>query len=387
MRRAAGWWMGIVAGLALSAAASEPAAPAKPAGIPEDVARQARVALDRGVRWLVARQHADGHWSNPDFPGLTALALWAVARSGSADTNVTAKAVRYLLSCTHDDGSIWRKPHGKMRGGGLQNYNTAVSMVGLFYSRDPAAIPAVQKAREYIAAAQYLGEGPNRGGMDYSPDNTNRPSADLSNSAWSYEAMRLTESVEDLRRSGERKADLDWAAAAEFVSRIQSLSSEDTPKRQGGFAYRTDLSPAGTSTNVHGEKRLRAYGSMTYAGLLSLIYAQVDRNDPRVKSAFQWAVENWSLDENPGMREQGLYYFFNILSKAMAAYGQDEFKVKDGKNIHWRTEMLRKLISLQRVDADSGEGHWVNEANRWWESDPVLTTAYTLIAIEVALGL
>ena len=133
---------------------------------------------------------------------------------------------------------------------------------------------------------------------------------------------------------------------------------------------------------------LRSYGSMTYAGMLSLIYAEVSKNDPRVQSAFKWAVNHWSLDENPGMGPEGLYYFFNIMSKSLSAFGQEAIPAKTSdKPVGWRSELIRKLIALQRTEKDgSGEGYWVNESNRWLESDPVLVTAYTLIALDVALG-
>jgi hypothetical protein len=49
--------------------------------------------------------------------------------------------------------------------------------------------------------------------------------------------------------------------------------------------------------------------------------------------------------------------------------------------------MIRKLISLQQIEKDGrGDGYWVNSNNRWMENDPVLVTAYTLIALDVALG-
>ena len=54
----------------------------------------------------------------------------------------------------------------------------------------------------------------------------------------------------------------------------------------------------------------RAYGSMTYAGMQSLIYANVDKNDPRVKLALKWLENSYNLDENPGMGVQGLYYYY-----------------------------------------------------------------------------
>jgi squalene-hopene/tetraprenyl-beta-curcumene cyclase len=52
-------------------------------------------------------------------------------------------------------------------------------------------------------------------------------------------------------------------------------------------------------------KPLRSYGSMSYAGLLSMIHAQVDKNDPRVKAVIDWLSKNYTHDENPG-RQEGL---------------------------------------------------------------------------------
>ena len=124
---------------------------------------------------------------------------------------------------------------------------------------------------------------------------------------------------------------------------------------------------------------------MTYAGLLSFIYAEVDKDDPRVQSAFDWAVKHWTLDENPGMGQEGLYYFYNVLSKGLAAYGQDTITLPDGKQVGWRDELIRKLVNLQKIDPDTGMGYWVNDAGRWWEADPVLVTAYSVLALEIAL--
>ena len=138
--------------------------------------------------------------------------------------------------------------------------------------------------------------------------------------------------------------------------------------------------------NEDGTVRFRSYGSMTYAGLLSLIYSEVTRDDPRVQSAFSWAARNWTLDENPGMGQEGLFYFYNILSKSLAAYGQNQIPLKDGRQIAWRNELIKKLVGLQKIDPKTGAGYWVNEQNRWWEADPVLVTSYSLLALEIALG-
>jgi len=350
------------------------------------ITHESRAAIDRGVKWLIAQQNEDGHWSNKDFPALTALPLWALAKSGSQNKETMDKAVKYILSCVRDDGSIWREPEVQQKGGGLANYNTALCMVALNAVGDSTLTPIVQKARRYIAGTQHLGSDDYRGGMGYDPA-TGRPYADLSNSYMSYEAMRLTQNVEDLRKDGDPPADLDWKAAQEFLNKIQNKPSGTNDDNAGGFAYHPSESKAGTYTNESGELRFRSYGSMTYAGLLSLIYSDVDKNDPRVKSAFDWSVKHWTLDENPGMGSDGLFYFYNVLSKSLAAYGCDRIAVSSGQTANWRAELIKKLLSLQKIDPKTGDGYWVNESGRWWEADPVLVTSYSLLAIEIALNL
>ena len=66
---------------------------------------------------------------------------------------------------------------------------------------------------------------------------------------------------------------------------------------------------------------------MTYAGLKSMIYAGLTKDDPRVKAAMEWIGKNWTLDENPGMQyadpsdpasaQSGLYYYYHTLARAL----------------------------------------------------------------------
>jgi squalene-hopene/tetraprenyl-beta-curcumene cyclase len=58
--------------------------------------------------------------------------------------------------------------------------------------------------------------------------------------------------------------------------------------------------------------------------------------------------------------------------------GIDELKTKEGKVVDWRNDLARKLLNIQAAD-----GSWKNSAAaRWMEGDPVLVTAYTLLALE-----
>ena len=342
----------------------------------QSLVREAKAAIDSGARWLISSQYGDGHWSNPDFPGLTGLSVATLVAAGYQDHEAVKKGVNYILSCVREDGSIWKTPGEKRKGGGLPNYNTAICMVALHAAGDQELDSTVQRAREYMAGSQHLGGDEYHGGAGYDPA-TGRPYADLSNSYMMYEAIRLTESLRDLRQQ-EVKADLDWRAAEEFIAQLQNPD--------GGFIYKPGESKAGSFTNETGEIRFRSYGSMTYAGLLSLIYATANKHDPRVQSALDWAKTHWSLKENPGMGAEGLYYFYNVLAKALHVAGEGTFQAPSGRKISWRKELIRELLNRQKIEKN-GTGYWQNEASRWMEADKVLVTSYAVTALQMSLGL
>lgn len=361
------------------------------AEVPLSNRHEAEAAADRATAWLLANQHEDGHWSSPQWPALTGLAVWALSLSESTrDSDAVRRGVAYLLSTAHPDGAIFVKPDETRRGGGLSNYNTAIAMVALHLSGIGEARPYVLRARRFVAGAQHLGGDVYHGGFGYDA-HTGRAYADLSNTFIAIEGLRLTEDLEDFRTDGDR-VDFDREAAAAFISSIQNRRESnpaewvsDHPEDAGGFAYRPDDSRGLVRQTPDGKESFRTFGSMTYAGMLSLIYADVDRNDPRVRSAFDWAVRNWTVEENMPAGQEGYYYFINVLSKAMATFGQDVFTRENGGEVHWRVDVLNELVRRQRIDA-AGKGFWVNDDNRYWEGDPVLVTAYALIALQVALG-
>src|SRR5690606_29518185 len=100
-------------------------------------------------------------------------------------------------------------------------------------------------------------------------------------------------------------------------------------------------------------------------------YAELDQDDPRVKAVVEWLSQHFTVDENPGMDQQGLYYYYITMSKSLAAANLPTLK-KDGKDINWRQDLAVKLINNQRED-----GSWINETARWWENNPILVTAYS----------
>ena len=78
------------------------------------------------------------------------------------------------------------------------------------------------------------------------------------------------------------------------------------------------------------------------------------------------------------MGSQGLYYYFDILSRALSVAGIDELVQPDGRRVAWKKELAAKILSLQKKD-----GSWENDNNRFWENDPVLVTSFAILTLSL----
>ncbi len=332
----------------------------------------AEAALGRGFAWLRGAQQADGSWSDRRFPGMSALAVWAMAR-GKDPANAAAleKAEKYIVSCAQPDGGIYVPIPGR-RGGGLGNYNTCLCLTALHAAGGKTRHAQVLlAARAYVASTQIETEGLHEGGFGYDKSSP-RAYTDLNNTFYAVEAMRLTADVEELRPAGQKKVDIDWAKARKYVLSMQQTEGADA----GGFVYNRETPRGG----AEGKEALRSYGSMTYAGLLAMLHCQLSREDPRVRSAYQWLGKHWSLEENAGQGNQGLYFYYDVLARALDAAQVGRLKLEDGSEVDWREELAKALVARQKPD-----GSWVNTSNRYWEGDPALATSYALLALTVVL--
>jgi squalene-hopene/tetraprenyl-beta-curcumene cyclase len=209
--------------------------------------------------------------------------------------------------------------------------------------------------------------------------------SDMGNTLMALEALHYSRRLmEDQNLAGAN--DLDWAAAIQFLQNCQNLPAynkqkwaSDDAKNKGGFVYYPGHSMAGGETNAAtGRVALRSYGSISYGGMLSYLYANLKRDDPRVTAVFDWLRANYTLEENPGMGPQGLFFYLHTMTKALTAYGVDELELNDGRRIHWRKEVALRLLNLQRQD-----GSWFNDHARWWEKDPALVTSYATLSLEM----
>src|ERR1035438_4286463 len=123
--------------------------------------------------------------------------------------------------------------------------------------------------------------------------------------------------------------------------------------------------------------RCVSYGSMGYAGLLSYVYADLKPNDPRVTAVKEWLRTNYTVEENPAMGDQGVYYYYFVMAKALSLSDPGMLETKNGQAVNWREQLALKLINLQQAD-----GSWQNSNGRWWEKDPALDSAFSLIALD-----
>ncbi|MFK7910767.1 MAG: prenyltransferase/squalene oxidase repeat-containing protein [Akkermansiaceae bacterium] len=346
-------------------------------------------AIERGNEYLKSVQHADGYWNNPKYPAYTALALTGALRSPSyKDAEYVRKGLDWLVKQQKTDES--KKDHGGIYVEGLGTYNTATSIVALVASGDKKYYPAILKARAYLIRMQAnpgnLGDLDEKhlGGIGYGGSYKH---SDLSNTHLSIEALRLSAHIARDNADG-KQPELDWEAAIGFVSRVQNLketNKTDGISNDGSFNYYVGGSKANPHIQPNGTELLRGYGSMSYAGLLSMIYADLDEKDVRVKAVKKWLREHYSVKENPGLAtkehpelgQQGLFYYYQAMAKALTAANIDKLTLKDGTQADWRRDLAREILSKQREN-----GSWINTGNsRWWENESELVTAYGVITL------
>lgn len=370
--------------------------------------RKARTMIGSSMSWLRTQQDTKtGGWSvNPDpkspqFPAITGLVLNGMLmdkRLGTTDP-VVQRGVKFMLSYQQPDGGIYDRA--------LPAYNTAICVSALSKLHTPEAAAAMQKAAEFLRGLQWGEQSiddkakdtgkvdakhPFYGGLGYGK--TGRP--DLSNLSFFLQAMH---------DAGVASDDPCYQRAVVFLTRTQMLGDVNDMEfakgsKQGGFIYSTtpDNKPenlgkgeskAGTIEETLDDgtrtSRLRCYGSMTYAGFKGYIYANLSRDDPRVKAAYDWVRGNYTLAENPGIGANGVYYYYVTFSRSLKAWGLPTIQTMKhdgtpGETKDWANDLIDRLSELQNAD-----GSFKQVDERWMENNPVLITAYGLLALQEAV--
>jgi squalene-hopene/tetraprenyl-beta-curcumene cyclase len=353
----------------------------QPAFAQKPTAKEWQDVVDKANAYLRKNQEESGGWSTKKSIGVTGIVVTGVLQTGTKPEDETAaKGLTYI------EGLINEKA-GHIAGAdpriGLQNYVTSVNVLALAAAKkDDKYKKTIGNAAKFLQGLQFDdGEGKKQeddffGGAGY--DSKSRP--DLSNTQFFIDALVA---------SGLKKDDDTFKKVQVFVSRCQNLKSEHNQfpwagkLNDGSFIY----SPAGggstktTDDVLDGTKdALPGYGSMTYAGVKSLIYAGVSKDDIRVKTALGWMKKNYTLDANPGMpsklAERGLYYYYHTMGKTLDLLGEDDFTDDKGTKHDWRTDLFRALQKRQKDD-----GSWTNANDRWMEGDPNIVTGYVLMTL------
>jgi len=347
----------------------------------------------KALNYLQTLQKPDGSYrlSDREPPALTAMVLRALSQNSkeAGESPAARKAVQFLLSMQQPDGGIYKDM--------LANYNTAIVISGLATLKDPSLKEPIAKAVAYLKSSQWTdaiaaGRGqkvdptsPLFGGWNYGGGGNRAGRADVSNTAIVLDCPQRRRPRQGRPRLSER-AQVHFPPSEQLRNQPRPWATND-----GGFVYNPGRdgegeSAAGEYTDAAGKRLVRSYGSMTYAGLKSMIYAGLSKDDPRVKAAWSWVRSNWTVDEHPGMRasgpenaQAGVFYYYNTLAKALSVYGEPTITDPQGHPHDWRIELITKLASLQKPD-----GSFVG-TERWMEQDPIIATCLATLALQDAL--
>jgi squalene-hopene/tetraprenyl-beta-curcumene cyclase len=276
-----------------------------------------------------------------------------------------------LLSTQQEDGAFY-DPKSRAP---TKNYCTALAVLALASSEDRMFDEAVLKGRDYLVEIQAdEGEGYEKdkdyfyGGIGYGGDL--RP--DLSN---------LNIALDALKAAGLPDDHPAYQKALVFLARCQDNEGNDQAwaKASGGFAYSPDLPTNQRLPNTkEAEREIVPYGSMTFAGLKSLIFCSVSKEDPRVQEALQWISRSYSVQEHPGMGQVSIFYYYYMMARSLEVLDQKTLTLADGRTISWAEDLAKELLKRQHDD-----GHWVNPQPKYMEGNAVLVTAYALNALNI----
>jgi squalene-hopene/tetraprenyl-beta-curcumene cyclase len=338
---------------------------------PADQAKTCRQMADRAIQYLLTKgQSPEGAFNSETGPGVTAVVLTGILRNGRTPADpAVAKSLKYLEKFIQPDGGIYAPKNF------YKNYETSLALMAFAEAnRDGRYKKVIRNAEKFLKGEQWGADGKTDktsyyyGGAGYGKHK--RP--DLSNTQFFLEALKA---------AGTKSDDEAVQRALVFVSRCQNLETEHNTSPfpvknpDGGFYY----TPAAGGTSQAGTLPgggLRSYGSMTYAGLKSMIYAGVKADDPRVKAAMKWIQTHYDLSSNPGLDKAGLYYYYQTFAKALSAAGKPQLTDAKGQAHDWRSDLIKALAERQRPD-----GSWLNDNPRWMEGFPNLDTGYALLAL------
>lgn len=376
-----------------------------PASQESDLSKKLTETYGVAADWLVQQQDPSGAWkqgnqvASPAYTGLIVTAFGNAPENVKKSTRPAVdKAVEYLLSKVNLDGSIGEGPSGAF----LKTYGTAIGLMAFSsVERNRKIEEAIRGAQAYLKNNQ-LKEGPERGGSGYGDDVTGgdgKPRKTIANMS------TVGFAAEGLKMSGLPQDDEFWKLVVEFVRKCQNSSEVNTDPQfaaalkakglsvgdDGGLYYGpyadSTLQKAGTK-KIADREVIQSYGSMTYDGLKTYLYAGLKKDAPEVKAAIDWVRKNYSVEAHPGFsfdaakrdHLRGLYHYYLVMARALDAYGENPLETFDGRRREWPKDLAEQLLKTVRESK-----MWKNENPGWYEDDPVLVTSYVLVTCDILL--
>jgi hypothetical protein len=322
-----------------------------------------RAAIDeawrRGAAWLVAQQDGGGQFPpalerNACPLALTVMALWALADGAPAESALQASvrsALAAILARRQPDGGIYDARHG------LAVYTSGVAAQALraclAWEPNPAAQAALTAVESFLRGKQ-------------APESLAERPAEAS-----------------AARAGRRGQIESLAAGSSLLPEAERAALEFLRAAHGDGAGSLPAALRG------GGPRRRGGAKLTYEDMLPLVYEPLDPRDERVRRALDAIQRCYTLDRNPDLTRrygpggfqpgtQGLFYYYLVLARTLALQRLPVLATPRGPRTDWVRELRDKLLARQ-----APTGSWAPVDPRWWEGEPVLVTAYSLLTLRL----
>lgn len=275
------------------------------------------------LRYLSRRQEPDGAWLGRYGPAVTALVIRAFLKAGEPSTAPqVARGLQFIQTCRQVNGGYYLFDEPA--------YNTAIVIRTLSMLHGRTYARRCSKAMAFlqsIARPQFVTSQ----GLRH----------------WFY-----------ARGDGMQSPPLH----------VTSPSRSPAIDAQGAG----ELDPHERAGNV----RVGGYGSITYAQLKSMVYADLSPHDPRVAKLLRWLREDTMIQTDPAAHGgKGLFYFCLVYARVMHAMEDAKARAK----IHaWRPRLVALMRKLRRPG-----GYWRNTASpQWLEGNRIMATTYAALILD-----
>jgi squalene-hopene/tetraprenyl-beta-curcumene cyclase len=358
-------------------------------------ANEIEAAQLKAARFLVNGQGKEGVWRSDTYGAfkdgtvLTGLVIVALGSLRSVPDVETARhrGQMFLARLVQADGAITCGPHGLS----YPVYTSSVAVTalnGTAYRLQQEAWLAFLRKRQLTEALGWQPADKPYGGWGYSSDLPRKPlPGELTPPLVESNLSATVFALDALCAAGRRPDDPAFKKALVFVERCQNYCEDpresDPTLDDGGFFFIYDdavRNKAGVAgKDRQGRERFLSYGSTTADGLRALLACGLPLEHPRVRAVREWLQKNFRADAPAGKyaanrqssRAAVYYYYCASVAQALKAA-----RAKAGSAANWQTKLTKELLARQQAN-----GSWTNSLVNFREDDPILATAFALIAL------